>query len=133
MFLLASRAGNPPVAAPMLTPTAPNATVQATVPPNKYVVMLPACPTGDIFALDAAPLLINSVTYYLYVHHIANPPLNSASAMTWADGFPTGMPVPSADGLPAGPLHDNLMADTIGVCDLRSVVPVFKEYPRTYA
>jgi len=46
--------------------------------------------------------------------------------MIRADEFPTGTTVPSADGLPAGPF-------AIGVCDRRSVVLVFKEYPRTYA
>jgi len=50
VFLLASCAGNPLVPAPMLTPpAAPNATVQATVPPNEYIVMLPACPHRGYF------------------------------------------------------------------------------------
>jgi len=132
LFVLAGCAGNPPVPVPLPTPpTAANATVPATVP--KYVVMLPACPSGDIFALDGAPLLINSFTYYLHVQHLANPPLDTASSMIWADAFPAALAIPTADGLPAGPLRDNLTADAIGVCDHRSAVPVFEEYPKTYA
>ncbi len=131
LFVLAGCAGNPPVSVRLPTSVAPNATMQATVP--KYVVMLPTCPSGDIFALDGTPLLINSVTYYLHVEHIANPPLDTASSMIWADAFPAVLSIPSANGLPAGPLRDNLTADAIGVCDHRSAVPVFKEYPKTYA
>ncbi len=128
LFVLASCAGNPPVPVPLpMPPTAANATVP------KYVVMLPACPSGDIFALDGTPLLINSVTYYLHVQHLANPPLDTASSMIWADAFPAALAIPTADGLPAGPLRDNLTADAIGVCDHRSAVPVFEEYPKTYA